>query len=863
MSHTWEIIETNKSKHLPSGFRIYEIGHIRIYKLINTETGSYKNIEAVSIAAKNKIINTEIEKLKSASRDIKQKHNSGSLRGIDVRNIINNINSLIKRFQNNDFEDLTFEIQTMLKENINGAKVNNYELLIDKSVFGFKRFWSEEYPKFEQYQIIFYEFKKRTLAALEDLENYIKLNKKIFKEIEPKEFNKLEDALTRYEIQLNSNSIIKKNHFFKKLISDENLLEENFKNHQTFTSWLSLKNILQEIVEYKTKLVNQKNEFVKTVKEINIKFEKYKATLNIVNESYVIELEDFLTRYERIIKNLNTSDIFSLNSELRKYYDSLNEYIRKIDNPKIVIEQFLENKSLKFLVIKGKAGTGKTTLIKQIIKTYYKDSSLLARFKEIINSKEIIVSAPTKVACANIRQRRIWHARTIQHILSNFENVYIEKTKILILDESSMIGTKLFNRINDKFQANILNGDLKIVFIGDSAQLTPVEDTTISPTLIKGQLESKYNKYFREGFINNGVGLEIELEIDYRLSNNFDAEYISFLEDLRNSKIDHKNVIKDLNKRLLLSNSVENVEEENPVVRFFNLWVDIGINVKDRLDSNESFEEILYSLNKRENFKKEKFTTSDIFTAFEIYKSQKDYRPKLVELYSKYYPKVNQRIENPKNLNTVMSLFRTNNQVAHVNMNIRNYLFEHELNNDDYICKGEVLRVEATAYDESLYDDERLYRGDTFIVVSDPIKINEDFHIVKIRQVNRNILNPVKLFFDKYLNSEKVSEIVVWTAGLKILNESNGKYLEDKKLKEQFHESIKKSLLTAEQHLIEKLKDSYSVSYDYAKVTHASQGGEWDNIIIQSGDVWTNTKDSHRYLYTAFTRARKKVYLYS
>lgn len=65
MSHTWEIIETNESKHLPSGFRIYEVGHIRIYKLINTETGSYKNIEAVSIAAKNKIINTEIEKLKS------------------------------------------------------------------------------------------------------------------------------------------------------------------------------------------------------------------------------------------------------------------------------------------------------------------------------------------------------------------------------------------------------------------------------------------------------------------------------------------------------------------------------------------------------------------------------------------------------------------------------------------------------------------------------------------------------------------------------------------------------------------------------------------------------------------------------
>ena len=49
------------------------------------------------------------------------------------------------------------------------------------------------------------------------------------------------------------------------------------------------------------------------------------------------------------------------------------------------------------------------------------------------------------------------------------------------------------------------------------------------------------------------------------------------------------------------------------------------------------------------------------------------------------------------------------------------------------------------------------------------------------------------------------------------------------------------------------------VKYDYARVSYASQGGEWDNVIIQLEDSWNES----RFLYTCFTRALKQNYIFS
>ena len=882
MAHSWEVKERNNVNiKIPAGFKSYTVGPILIFKLINSEKGKYKDSEEVANVVTNLIIEAELKKLKIALRKINKKY----FKGFDKVFYKNQVKSLIKKFENNTFEILTFEIHKMLHEQNNSSMLNNYELLIDSVVNGFRNFWTHEYPELEKYETIYRNFKRDTLNSLEEFETSIKSYKKYLKNIDRNIFKQLDEALLHYEIELNPSSIIKKNHTFKKLISDDNLLEENYKNISKFESWLNIRILLAQAIETTIKKAEaeriaqekakadakaeadrvnkEKININKKYRELNNQYEKYKSYVQIIDNDYSKEIENFLFDLKDRFIKLNTSEILSLKPELDTFFNKLQTYIHKINEPEETINLFLESKNINFLIVRGKAGVGKTTLIKQIIKTYYSGNTLLPLFKDLINSKEIVVTAPTRVACANIRQRKIWHSRTIQHIVNEFEknpyyrvNSDLNKIKLLIIDESSMVGELLFKRINNIFAKNISNGQLKIVFIGDEAQLTPINEN-VSPTLSKKRLESAYN-------VNNGYkGLELDLNIDFRLSSNFNSEYISFLEDLRNSNIDHKNIIKDMTSRLLASNSVGVVEEDNQVVSFFNKWVDIGIYVKERLDNEESFDDILYSLNKRENFQNNLFSTSDVFAAFELYKNQINQRPKLVELYSKFYPDVEKRIENPKNLNTIMSLFRTNEQAAHVNVNIRNYLFNHKLKENEYICKGEVLKVELTAFDESLYNDERLYRGDTFVVVSEPNLVSDNFYEIKLCQINQNISNPITFFLDKYLNITKTIRAVVWTGGLKYSVDSNGKYLENKKLKKLFLENIKNSKTSLDENTLKKINNSYCVSYDYAKVTFASQGGEWDNIIIQSGDVWTNVKDSHRYLYTAFTRARKKVYLYS
>jgi len=216
MAHSWEIKQAN-SKHIniPSGFKSYEIGPITVFKLVNSDKGSYKSIDEISDAIIKKIVHMETSKLKAELKIIKKKHNQGSLKGIDIRYIINTASSLIKRVENNNFEELNIHIQRMLQENIAGGKLNNYELLFNRTINGFKKFWTVDYPKIEKHSNILFNFKKTTLDSLKRFEVFIKENKKNLKNINKQDFKSLNDAIDQYGIELNANSIIKKNHYFK------------------------------------------------------------------------------------------------------------------------------------------------------------------------------------------------------------------------------------------------------------------------------------------------------------------------------------------------------------------------------------------------------------------------------------------------------------------------------------------------------------------------------------------------------------------------------------------------------------------------------------------------------------------------
>ena len=57
--------------------------------------------------------------------------------------------------------------------------------------------------------------------------------------------------------------------------------------------------------------------------------------------------------------------------------------------------------------------------------------------------------------------------------------------------------------------------------------------------------------------------------------------------------------------------------------------------------------------------------------------------------------------------------------------------------------------------------------------------------------------------------------------------------------------------------------NAIQVKFGYAVTCHKAQGGGWDNVLIEQ--VWMPepklSREYLRWLYTAITRARKRVYL--
>lgn len=181
------------------------------------------------------------------------------------------------------------------------------------------------------------------------------------------------------------------------------------------------------------------------------------------------------------------------------------------------ILNFVNDSSKSVFILKGYAGTGKTTLIKTII----------PNIKEI--GKDVFLMAPTGRAAKVLRDKAEYEANTIHHCIYQFDKMQVVrydekgnlivteqiksnqnfrskglddiqfwfslKTKnidtnpsdnVYIVDESSMISSRTAKNETIHFGTDILIEDLltfaqtnlggKIIFVGDPAQLPPVGD---------------------------------------------------------------------------------------------------------------------------------------------------------------------------------------------------------------------------------------------------------------------------------------------------------------------------------------------------------------------------------------------------
>ena len=153
----------------------------------------------------------------------------------------------------------------------------------------------------------------------------------------------------------------------------------------------------------------------------------------------------------------------------------------ELDETQVEAIEFAVGRS--FAIITGGAGTGKTTIIKEIA----------TRFKA--KKKRVEVCAPTGKAAARLKEATGFDAYTIHKMLGYRGDIFARETlqgTTVIVDEASMVSSDLMAQIMKRDPACI-------ILVGDEAQLLPVGSGQPFHDLIKHLPDSKINltKCFR------------------------------------------------------------------------------------------------------------------------------------------------------------------------------------------------------------------------------------------------------------------------------------------------------------------------------------------------------------------------------
>jgi exodeoxyribonuclease-5 len=424
---------------------------------------------------------------------------------------------------------------------------------------------------------------------------------------------------------------------------------------------------------------------------------------------------------------------------------------------------------MDILLLNGFAGTGKTTLVRSLVRT-------LDKFKQ-----QYVLLAPTgraaKVLAAYTGKpaytvhKKIYRQKSAKDGLGFFVlDRNLMANTLFIVDEASMIANQESNKsmfgsgrlLDDLVEFVYSKAGCKLLLIGDTAQLPP-------------------------------VGLDISPALDPSVMEQYDLRVKSvFLDDVVRQSLDSGIL---MNANMLR----KGVEKKNTA------WP--------------------------------KFQTSGFPDIFRIYGSE------LIEGISDSFDRVNMA-------NTIV-VTRSNKRANLYNEGIRSKILWKE----EEITEGDMLMVVRNNYFWAQEEPELdfIANGD----IAEIVDIQEYQERYDFRFAD------VTLRFPDYKDIELDVKIMLDT--IKLESPSLG-YEENRQLYFNILEDYpdiknkkKKYELVREHDFFNALQ----VKFAYAITCHKAQGGQWDTVFVDQGYIKEEMIDTeyYRWLYTAVTRATKRLYL--
>lgn len=432
-------------------------------------------------------------------------------------------------------------------------------------------------------------------------------------------------------------------------------------------------------------------------------------------------------------------------------------------------EFYEDGHAKKAFILRGYAGTGKTTFIQAIAKTY-------SHFEY-----SVVLLAPTGRAAKVMtdysgRSASTLHRRLYDMAIAKGGSLSVRAAKnktpktIFIVDEASMISAgddnSLFkgrNILRDLFKYVYSQEDCFLIFIGDTAQLPPVgeeESPALDPDFIEREFKMKV--YYTE-----------------------------------------------------LKEVVRHAEESGILMNATALRILINRQAREPI------------------FKSEGYTDIERVDGTQLLES-------LVNAYEKNDPA------------ETLVLCRSNKQANRYNQYIRKELLQF----DEDLSTGDRLMVVKNNYHWLDQDSEA-----GFIANGDIIRVKE---IIRTEEKYGFHFADVRIELPDYPLQESIEVKLILDT---ITSESSALSMDqNKKIFEAInekHKKIKKAPDRLRAVYTDPFYNALQVKFGYAITCHKAQGGQWPSVFIDSGFVNTAVSSTEllRWLYTAFTRASKKLVL--